>query len=604
MDLKSKRWYKNQVKNHKGIITVLFVVLMVFGIISMTTYTKANLFDYIQNIPLNLTQDKVYLEEQIASESNEWRNYFESGCSRFNKIYPIIEISDDGVRKFSMIQVYLTNLDDTYAFGESGYHQIYIYMLIRSGGSGSYVYSTVENIIKVYENRIRYEFVENRQPGYEGLNPPYDLPLLRHREYTTEWNIPIEKQGFSMFELNFVEYLAYTGRKDWIRFNVYLDDVLFHSQLTVPDLYKDMSYQQYHHDTYIRYHSYNSVERTVNGFLGNYIYPCLKGIRYCMIDEYTDSPYFLPMFKETLVIFTPDVDPPDDTTYDKPEGFVCPSGRFWLYNSYIMDFSENYDIVIGNNNSKDLGIIEWNLEYPKLQVVKEQGVFCFVDYTHIFTENWGTLGAFNWLRDVLNFLIGKLLDFLQVILYLLILAFNYIIMFFLVGIILGFLWNIVLRYGLIGILYLGWFIWIGLLLLWNYILLPFFEWFINDFIPLAIKVLIVVASFIIALLIWCATLCQANFSVIFDNVSNMLTEIVNEIIEWIQIFVVYLPYFFAWIIVYIILVGLIYVKYLYFKSKGWIENANEMYELFTTFIYPFRVVMNLYGRLKGSKSEK
>ena len=46
----------------------------------------------------------------------------------------------------------------------------------------------------------------------------------------------------------------------------------------------------------------------------------------------------------------------------------------------------------------------------------------------------------------------------------------------------------------------------GLIWLWETVILPFFEWFVYDFLPVFLAVIIAIVSFLVAFIVWAVTL--------------------------------------------------------------------------------------------------
>ena len=144
----------------------------------------------------------------------------------------------------------------------------------------------------------------------------------------------------------------------------------------------------------------------------------------------------------------------------------------------------------------------------------------------------------------------------------------------------------------------------ALIWLWETVILPFFEWFITVFLPAFVDFVIWAVSWVLAFALWCFTLGTGDINMIFDNIFSILTLVSEQFMELIALFVFYFPYFITWAFLYVYLCLLLYVKYLYYKFKGWNEDAKELYDVLQTYLFPIKFILNLIARLRGAKSNE
>jgi hypothetical protein len=148
-----------------------------------------------------------------------------------------------------------------------------------------------------------------------------------------------------------------------------------------------------------------------------------------------------------------------------------------------------------------------------------------------------------------------------------------------------------------------WSLWLLLQEIYNYILVPFFNWFVNVALPWLITVLVVVISSIIALILWLSTGCQADYTDIYNStftmVNNLFTFLKNTSITIIQ----NIPELLAYLLIYVWLLLFFYLKEIYTKAKGYIKRSEQLKASREAYEYPviegkklIQTLKDLFGR--------
>ncbi|MBA7492419.1 hypothetical protein ES702_02969 [subsurface metagenome] len=326
---------------------------------------------------------------------------------------------------------------------------------------------------------------------------------------------------------------------------------------------------------YTYYHSNNSCYRIFEGIQGNWSMSNLRGIRNLYYEGFGTQHLFLKHFIDDL-----DIEIDEKQPYKKDE--IQPENtEYWQYTSWTLSFDTYENHEIGN----------WSLSYPLLKAESSTGKY----YYEIFEgKRLGDWGAFNWLRDFIAWIIKWLYLFVQMLFYLLIIAFNWIIVFVCAGVIGGFIWNIMIKYLLIGIMYVGW----GFYLFFFKILIPFFRWFVYDALPVIIEFLVKVFAYILAFLIWLCTLCQGDFDQIYAQTYDILDKIADFLIDTISVLIHNIPAVFLYISMYVLLVFFCLFKHVYCKSKGYVNRSIQLNESFEAYMYPINFTKSTIKEVK------
>lgn len=255
---------------------------------------------------------------------------------------------------------------------------------------------------------------------------------------------------------------------------------------------------------------------------------------------------------------------PDTPDFDEP------SKEYWLYQSCIIVFSENVEIK-AENITFDFPLIEIELISAKFYVNHIKGI----------GGNWGIN---DWLRQLLNLAIRYLISYpIQFMLYFLTIAFNYIIMFLIVGSILVLFWNIIIYYLMVA------FIWL--------------IWLVITITPFIISGLLIGISSVISAILWFLSGGVIDYVVIYDVVESIVEQVFIFIYEILIIFIEYLPIFLIYISSYLIIVGLYFISLIIVKARGYKNREASVEASYSALVKPIQLVVNgvkkIWNIIKG-----
>jgi len=340
---------------------------------------------------------------------------------------------------------------------------------------------------------------------------------------------------------------------------------------------------------------------------------------------------------------------------------------YWEYSSNEICFDTFEQIIVGSdsqrqsvyNESMNVNYTHWEFDYPLLTI--ESSISRFYVYVIDVEKEWGDWGfellgfwiSFNWLRDFFGLIINGLIIFLQFMLFCLILGLNWIIIWVFVGIIGGFFWNFLIKWLIIVVLILGWFIcyfllflwdiivWIGVIIwgfivwligriidffnwlwndiivpflqwiwntlidiliafwdwLWNVIIVPLWEWFWNVFFPIAIEIFMMILIHIISVFFWIITLGQMDYQIILATITDFADIFVEFFTNSIMFFISNLPALLSYLSIYVLLIAFLFGKLYYCKSKGFVNRTEQLQLSLDSYVYPIEKFVDLLKKI-------
>jgi len=326
----------------------------------------------------------------------------------------------------------------------------------------------------------------------------------------------------------------------------------------------DIELEMYEYQNILYYSLWNSYNKFSS---------LLSGNRY-LYDDTTIYENFVsfPLFRKNIAI----------TPYE-PDDTETITGNYWLYSTYTIQFWYNDTIIVG----------ELEVDYNMIQVCPNEAKFYYRLVGDTGLVNWGFIGEWNWLRDALVWIVNILVMIpIQFLMYCLTVAFNFLIMFLIVGSIVVFFWNILLR----ALIYLGLLIVWGLMFLYNAIIMPFFSWMLEIGIPLIVDILIVVWAIVLASFIWLISLGTADYEVLFETLVDLMEIIADYIVDIITYFITHLPEILLYAGAYIMLVFFIYLKKIYCKAKGYRKRTESLEQSLATYMIPITTVQKAIAK--------
>lgn len=308
---------------------------------------------------------------------------------------------------------------------------------------------------------------------------------------------------------------------------------------------------------------------------------------------------------------------------------------YWTYSAFYIKSVENktiklqtdYAVYNETTNQTETKTHEFDYNYTLYSLDSRENRFYYRTDT-FKNDQFGNWGWLNVLRNSFVFVLNAVIFIFQAILYLLIIAFNYLILYILFQVFI-LLWNYPiywLVYAIIAVIFgLSFFfvwLWNQAVILWKTLIEPVIQWIWNwiiDYIIIPIwntilsiidwlkngglKILFdlyfIVLSFIIATLIWILSFGSINFTEIQIGIQTILLNLNQTIFEFITIFFAN----FAWILassaLYLLLIGLIYVKYVIAKARGYIQRANRLQSMINVYKLPIVLIVRLVQYVIG-----
>jgi hypothetical protein len=121
---------------------------------------------------------------------------------------------------------------------------------------------------------------------------------------------------------------------------------------------------------------------------------------------------------------------------------------------------------------------------------------------------------------------------------------------------------------------------------------------ITNVLPLLVQIIILQISFILACLLWVITLGSLDFNLLLTNVNTSINMITNLSYQILVIIITNLPYFMIYSALYLLLLGFVYIKYIFCKSKGYMNRANQLESSIDAYLIPIRVIMSIVSKIK------
>lgn len=307
-----------------------------------------------------------------------------------------------------------------------------------------------------------------------------------------------------------------------------------------------------------------------------------------------------------------------DDYLDKPELGPMPiieQYPYWTYPVYNTSTGETIETEVGN----------WTINYTKYNYHWGEAKYYYnPQYLNPDVYNWGFFEA---IKQPMFIMVNGLIVIAQFLFYLVVASLNLAISLIIwVGV--EVIWNILFYYIYIGIIWVGWWAYVGLLESINWIienwssisgwimsaveiieefminfiqtyLQPIFEWIINEFTPVMVDILIQASSFLFALILYLITLGQCNYLVLKNNIYEMEYIIAEQITFGIQIIIQIIPDMITYLFLYILILQLLYIKYLYVKSRGYVNRTNQLYYSMHALIEPIQLMRKIIEQVKG-----
>jgi hypothetical protein len=450
-------------------------------------------------------------------------------------------------------------------------------------------------------------------------------PVFRFSDYMPEGTVLTELQ------VNFHFFLTYHSGQKWIyvRTQVCMND--HYSMLYQYDKIIDAGNNQFY-DTQrylkVEYFDYFNPNEAVDykNETGHYTFNNLRGFRTLELNSTLWKFNFLHcgFFMSDLEIYIPPEIPEPDPQPDPPDEPDPPDADldYWGYMSFRIVQNGYNTIYLQEDVAFYNETVDVELDYQFDLVEAESYTAKFYyddeyfdkdDFPSKFELDIG-LGDveidIKWLRDIILLIGNSFMVFIQFLLFLLVVAFNYIILFLVIAFVVPFIWNYPVYWVVALAITIGFYVytlfvylvgWLWFFLVWIFteILVPLFNWLVNDGLPLIVDILIIVMAFIIALIFYAMLLGQQDFDDIYNTVHTNLTMFVDEVIEIFVLMLENSEFFLLFLAMYIVNIGLIALKYFNAKGHGHVRRSERCYSALQVFTYPFVLFYNIMIKLKA-----
>lgn len=252
---------------------------------------------------------------------------------------------------------------------------------------------------------------------------------------------------------------------------------------------------------------------------------------------------------------------------------------YWEYYTSNVSTAEVIPVFVGDatlNFTYDFLLLETTFFWAKFYYYPET----------IKQKDWGDWGwVWEWLHSALRIICNTFLLIGQFILYLLTMAFNFLIIVLIIGMLVPFFWNVVIFYLIIG------FLWI-LLAIINLVQL------IGQYLPYLIMAISFIFAYVVSALIWVVTLGTIPFDQILNTVLTMTQSIATQFTTMLYSLFEVLPTIVGYAGFYVILLGLAYVKYIYVKARGFVNRAEQAKAVYQSYLSVIQTGKEIVSEVK------
>lgn len=514
-----------------------------------------------------------------------------------------------GINSISQLSMYDDySLDNIYTYQLPIYENNYRFLLYNKGnipasyGSINFIKPSVNSKYGITQTYFNYssDILDDYSEiyiGHNGYSSSGNYGELFHYKLSkTEIKIDLtvnSENPVNIVNINFnsegiieiteleihLQYRISTNKKDiYNRIDLYVNQSIFYTETfkTFTDT-NDITYL-YTSDVYVLYNDDSEQQ--------------LKGLKtlYLSSDDYMNFFFDYPLFKENIRIWQIPETPIDNLEY-------------WTYISYELTESNINHIEFTEN----ITLFELTLEqifefdFQTIEGKPFEAKFYFTSTTIKVSDlgDWTVL--WNWLRNAVVWLFNSAFLMIQFILFLLVAGINILFGFLFIQLIIPFMWNILIYWLLYGIMFLLFYAYISLMVVIVIIvsaLIPTFAWLFSEGLPAMIYGIIVVLSWIFALLFFVLTLGQGNPVIIQSIIESFLSQIALFFMEAIPLIVKYLPELFSYIAIYFLLIGFGYLKLVYVKAKGYVNRTEELNSSLGAYLMPIDIGYGILSKVK------
>lgn len=249
------------------------------------------------------------------------------------------------------------------------------------------------------------------------------------------------------------------------------------------------------------------------------------------------------------------------------------SSLIWYYTSWSLEFDANETLTAGSGNTTitfDYPLITISAESVEWQVYQ-------IWYTGFFLADF-----FIWLANVLIIAGNFLLYFAWQ-------AIIFVIVFLIVGGLATLFINYVGKYIVLGSMWLLY----GLYLLVYVVIPTIWNWFIYEILPILLDGLATLIGIFLGTILWILSGTSLNLNDIINAITDFFNAIFDIFYEILVFILENISTILLYVGVYILILYLLYPKYLYVKSKGYTVNASRKKESYTTMSAPVNGILKI-----------
>jgi len=579
---------------------------------NLTINREGNSFDNIENLELeysvkanNSCNLDLYIyntfsenydlvnTESLTTSFQEFNYSFNLNYTYYNTLgftdfIFFIENSNNLLISFDKINLKATFSE--FSLNNDGYHAINL--KFNRENSVSTNRGNISFNMNLYQNYFKYDYIENNviESDYSKINQVVNFSNEIEQIYEVEIQYHI-RYGLNTLDIDIV--------------NTYIM-VIINYNFTF-ELFEQLRFGN-NDGNYFRaefsYDSMNFNRLNNTGIFGNYSMNCLSGLRVLRADTSQNfNRYFtIPYFDEKITL-----------TYSS--GIITsgvgnepklPSSEYWSYETFRLADSGNIGITVEN----------WSIDFRSVKAELYTAKYPYNSKTIRRSDlgNWkfsilDQKVSFNFIRNALADILNLVFLFFQYLGFYILSALSYVIMY--IGInILVLLWNIVVYWVFVALIWIFWYIYSGLvyllyalwdLVLWVYevVLIPAYIWISEVAIPYIVEFIIIPAiAFTLTLIIWILTLGRLDFWELYEVIESQLyvlsdsfNVIMLELIEHIVEVIIFIA-------LYLLLIGMCYLKHIVVKVRGYVNRSNALEESLNAYLYPLIIFYKLCLAIK------
>jgi len=491
----------------------------------------------------------------------------------------------------SIDKINLKAIFSNFSINNLGYHNINVEFNRKT--SGSVNRGNISLNLQLYKTNFTYDYIENNviESDYNKLNQIVDFSnnITEIQEVEIQAHI---RYGLNTLDIDIV--------------NVYYKIIINYAfTFELFEQLRNGNNDGNYFRAFFSYDSMNFNRLNNTGIFGNYSTNCLSGLR--VLRGSTDinyNRYFtIPYFDEKITLSYAPSGASGSGSGSEPR---LPSGLYWTYETFKLSDSGFVSITVEN----------WSVDFNTVYAEKYEAKYFYQPKT-IKRSDLGSwhfkIGdikiSFNFIRNALADVINLILLFFQYIFFLVVASMSYILMYLGINI-LVLLWNIMVYYIFVALIWILWYLYFALFMLLYYIweglewvylnlLIPFYIWLTEIAIPYLVEFIIIPAvAFTITLVIWILTLGNVDFwelyAVVKENLiifSDSFILVIQELIEHIVDIIIFIG-------LYLLLILLCMLKKIVVKARGFVNRANALLQSYEAYIYPIEKFYIVASRIK------